>query len=79
MIVLCICTKFNENNSKGFKVIERKQFVTDRQMDIQTHRQLWGKTICIPQMMHMAKLFFACFRYERYSRINMFAQGTCVF
>ena len=45
--MLYICTKFQENILKGFRVIEQTQFVTDRWMDIQTGRQLWEKQ-CLP-------------------------------
>ena len=53
-----ICTKFRENISKGFSVIERTRFpcsvpivVTDRQADRQTDRQTtMGITKCPPQI-----------------------------
>ena len=32
----CICTKFRENISKGFRVIEGTCFVTDRRTDVRT-------------------------------------------
>ena len=41
LIVFYVCTKFNENISKDVRVIERTRFMTDKQMDIQTDRQLW--------------------------------------
>ena len=38
LIMYYICTKFCEIISKGFRVIERTWFVTDREIDGQTDR-----------------------------------------
>ena len=43
-----ICIKFREYSSSGFQVIERTQFVTDRQTDRQMDAR--GKTICLPTL-----------------------------
>ena len=48
LMLIDICIKFCEYSLSGFQVIERTQFVTDRQMDRQTHRtDARGKTICL--------------------------------
>ena len=45
LIVHYICTKFPENVSKSFGVIGQTRFVTDRQTNGQTDRQLWVRHI----------------------------------
>ena len=55
-MLIDICIKFREYSLSGFQVIERTQFVTDRQTDRrtdgQTDRQTdaRGKTICLPTL-----------------------------
>ena len=51
LIMFYKCIKFYSNIVDGFSVIERTRFVTDRQMDGHTDRQMdrrKGKTICLP-------------------------------
>ena len=47
-MLIDICIKFPEKSLRGFQVIERTQFVTDRQSDGQTDAR--GKTICLPSL-----------------------------
>ena len=51
-MLIDICIKFREYSLSGFQVIERTQFVTDRQTDRQTDGQTdaRGKTICLPTL-----------------------------
>ena len=55
-MLIDICIKFREYSLSGFQVIERTQFVTDRQTDRRTDRQTdgqtdgRGKTICLPTL-----------------------------
>ena len=50
LITVYISTKFRENISNGFIVMERTRFVTDRQTDTQTDRQTFmRKTIYLPR------------------------------
>ena len=54
-MLIDICIKFHEYSLSGFQVIERTQFVTDRQTDGQTDRRTdrqtpGGKTICLPTL-----------------------------
>ena len=49
LMLIDICIKFREYSLSGFQVIERTQFVTDRQMDRQTDGRP-GKTICLPTL-----------------------------
>ena len=48
LMLIDICIKFREYSLSGFQVIERTQFVTDRQTDGQTDAR--GKTICLPTL-----------------------------
>ena len=56
LMLIDICIKFREYSLHGFQVIERTQFVTDRQTDRRTDRQTdrqrdaQGKTICLPTL-----------------------------
>ena len=45
LLLLYTCTKFRENISKSFTVIERTRFVTDGRTDGRTDRQLWKKPV----------------------------------
>ena len=47
-MLIDICIKFHEYSLRGFQVIERTRFVTDRQTDRQTDAR--GKTICLPTL-----------------------------
>ena len=55
-MLIDICIKFREYSLSGFQVIERTQFVTDRQTDRRTDRRTdrqtdaRGKTICLPTL-----------------------------
>ena len=51
-MLIDICIKFREYSLRGFQVIERTRFVTDRQTDGQTDGQTdrRGKTICLPTL-----------------------------
>ena len=48
LMLIDICIKFREYSLSGFQVIDRTQFVTDRQTDRQTDAR--GKTICLPTL-----------------------------
>ena len=48
LMLIDICIKFRKYSLSGFQVIERTQFVTDRQTDRQTDAR--GKTICLPTL-----------------------------
>ena len=43
-MLIDICIKFREYSLSGFQVIERTQFVTDRQTDRRTDRRTDGQT-----------------------------------
>ena len=43
LMLIDICIKFREYSLSGFQVIERTQFVTDRQTDRQTDGQTDGR------------------------------------
>ena len=48
LMLIDICMKFRDDSLRGFQVIERTRFVTDRQTDRQTDAR--GKTICLPTL-----------------------------
>ena len=48
LMLIDICMKFREDSFRGFQVIERTRFVTDRRTD--GHPDAWGKTICLPTL-----------------------------
>ena len=64
LMLINICIRYREYSLRGFQVIERTRFVTDRQTDGQTDRQTdrqtdgqtdrqtdaRGKTICLPTL-----------------------------
>ena len=43
LMLIDICIKFREYSFRGFQVIERTRFVTDRQTDRQTDRHTDGR------------------------------------
>ena len=44
LMLIDICMKFREDSFRGFQVIERTRFVTDRQTDRRTDRRTDGQT-----------------------------------
>ena len=49
LMLIDICMKFREDSLRGFQVIERTRFVTDRQTDRQTDRRTPGEKQYVSQ------------------------------
>ena len=49
LMLIDICMKFREDSFRGFQVIERTRFVTDRQTDGQTDRRTPGEKQYVSQ------------------------------